>query len=156
MAALETLVEAEERKKPLSPQDLLAVFDQLGKGVKLTPEMLRVILEVSSFDPSYPICLPFTRLISSFQDMITAARGTKPTPQELAPAQRLLASGGPVSPADAVRAISKATVQVRQSSFVLKAVRKLGFLEFAETRTEDGCAGTVHEFLPGHGGDQTE
>lgn len=44
----------------------------------------------------------------------------KPIPQDLVPAQRLIASGGPVTLPDAVRSISKATVQVRRIDFVFK------------------------------------
>lgn len=47
VTALGKLTEADEHKKPLSPQELLEVFDHLGEGVKLSPEVLRAVLEVS-------------------------------------------------------------------------------------------------------------
>lgn len=52
MAALDKLEKAEMTGRPPTPKDLLEIFEALGKGVPMTPEMLRAILEVS-FDLIY-------------------------------------------------------------------------------------------------------
>jgi len=96
MAALDKLAKADATGRSPSPQELLQIFEALGQGVQLTPEMLRAILEF----------------------MIAHMKGMRKA-EELGGVNNLMAGGGPISPVEAVRVMNKACVRKPEETAAL-------------------------------------